>query len=255
MNKVSYLCSVTDEVTKHRQLDAQTSRSMLVPYTEHLGFLLIHMDEIWKPVLGYEGLYEVSNLGRVKSLDRVVARRNGRSITIHGKIMVPFLFVAGRYFKRTYRRFNLSKNGKNHPRYAHVLVAQAFIPNPENKPFVDHINGTEHGDGVDNLRWCTRLENQNFAMARKHNSEAKKGKRNPNYGRSGSKHPMFGRSGALNPTSKPVEQYTLDGRFVQLFEGTADVERKTGILQSSIAQACRGEIKTSHGYIWKYKEQ
>jgi hypothetical protein len=66
---------------------------------------------------------------------------------------------------------------------------------------------------------------------------------------------MFGRFGALNPTSKPVEQYTLDGRFVQLFEGTADVDRKTGILQSSIAQACRGEIKTSHGYIWKYKEQ
>lgn len=125
------------------------------------------MEEIWKDIKGYEGLYQVSNLGRVRSLDRVA--RNGHKYS--GKIRKQC-------FSRGYLIVSLSKDGvKKHP-HVHRLVAEAFVPNPENKPEVSHLDETKTNNKADNLVWATSKENCNMP---KH-IERLSGANNPNYG-------------------------------------------------------------------------
>lgn len=194
-------------------------------------------DEIWRPIKGFEGRYEVSNMGRVKSLTK-----NGRK----DYILHPVFRVRGRYHKTIYRHVQLvDSRGNKKWKYVHVLVAEAFIPNPENKPFVDHIRGTEYGDCEHNLRWCTREENIRFELARKHISEGQKGDRSHWYGK-------FGRN---HSKSKPVVQYTKDGTMLRAFDGIHEAARRTGILQPCISSACSGRTKTAGGYIWKYANE
>lgn len=131
-------------------------------------------NEIWRPVVGYEGLYEVSNLGRVKSLERQVCRRK------MGVKLIKEHYLSIMSTKLGYQRAKLSRAGEGGKIYfVHRLVAMAFIPNPENKPFIDHINGTPWDNNVFNLRWCTPKENSNFEIARRRSSESKMGSKNP----------------------------------------------------------------------------
>ncbi len=114
--------------------------------------------EIWVPIKGYEGLYEVSNLGRVKSLDKL---RNFRYVgfknPLKGKLIKGF-------DAHGYRRVSLCKNGKYKKIYIHVLVARAFIPNPENKPEVNHKDGIKINNRELNLEWNTNKENRDNAV-------------------------------------------------------------------------------------------
>lgn len=106
--------------------------------------------EEWKDVVGYEGCYKVSNLGKVRSIER-----NGTKTG--GKILTPFN-------SRGYNRFILSKNNINKKITAHRLVALAFIPNTENKATVNHKNGIKNDNRADNLEWCTIRENNVHAF-------------------------------------------------------------------------------------------
>ena len=191
--------------------------------------------EIWKPVKGYEGLYEVSSMGRVRSLGGMIIRKNGYHKTFQGRILKPWL-------NRGYEQVYLCNDfGRKH-RLVHILVCSAFKPNPDNKPFVDHIDGNRRNNRIDNLRWCTAKENQNFELAKAHMSEAQRGE----------KHHMYGKFGADNPSSMPVSQYTKDGVFVRSFPAIMEAHRQTGISFSNIASVCRGTRKFAGGYIWKF---
>ena len=113
--------------------------------------------EVWRPVVGWEGLYEVSNLARVRSVECDTIRyRNGKPITYHkrgGKV------IKGKVMPNGYIMVRLHKDGEETNALAHRLVAQAFIPNPDNLPEINHKDGNRANNQVSNLEWCTAQEN------------------------------------------------------------------------------------------------
>lgn len=111
------------------------------------------MNEVWKPVQGYEGIYEVSNLGRVRSLDRVAENRWGTTRPIPGTMRTIAVKREGYCF------VNLFRKSKGQPMYVHRLVALAFLPNPDNLPQVNHKDGDKSNNALTNLEWCTGSDN------------------------------------------------------------------------------------------------
>ena len=114
------------------------------------------MTEEWRPIEGYEGLYEVSNTGQVRSFDRYVKYSNGRIHLHKGKVLSPIKDRDG------YLQVNLCYSGRINSIKIHRLVAQAFIPNPDNLPQVNHKDEVKTNNNVDNLEWCDSKYNNNF---------------------------------------------------------------------------------------------
>lgn len=204
--------------------------------------------EIWKPIKGYEGIYYISNLSRVKR------------VTPRGKFKERLLYKS--LNDSGYWCVSLCKNGKAKSKRVHRLVAEAFIPNPENKTQVGHKDETRTNDSLENLEWVTPEENCNMPLhklritasltGRKDSLETKLKKRNAHLG---AKSHLYGKRGKNNKFSKPILQYSKNGGFLREYENAEEAYRATGIASSHIRECCRGLRKTSGGYCWKFKNK
>ena len=249
--------------------------------------------EVWKPVItdkeDYTGLYEVSNLGRVRSLDRY----DNRGCKRKGQILTPYKTKNG------YLEIGLYKDGKSKRLRINRLVAFAFIPNPENKPYVDHINTIRTKNEVWNLRWVTPSENNNNEITLKHLSEAHKGENNPMYGKTHSeearkKMSEKAKGRTFSEETKQKMSETKKGKIVseetrkkiseshkgkivseetrkklreingkkvicieteRIFNSIKEAGEYVGVGDSAIGNCLSGRSKTCKGYHWKYYEK
>ena len=195
-------------------------------------FCFILMEEIWKDIEGYEGYYQVSNLGRVKSCDRTILRSSTPQ-KAKGKIISQELLNTG------YKVVSLWYKKKRKAFTVHRLVAKAFLEKVDGKDFIDHINGIRTDNRVNNLRWCTQIENTNFPIARSKYINANK-KRVESIRKFHSEH------------SLEVLQLTTEGGVVKKWSSVKQASEKLGILTSGIYASCVGAKKTAGGYKWKY---
>ena len=214
--------------------------------------------EIWKDIKGFEGHYQVSNFGRVKSIkfgkERIL--RPGKN-------------------KKGYLRVGISKNGESKTYSVHRLVAQAFIPNLNNLPQINHKNEDKTDNRVENLEFCDAKYNNTYGTRIQRFVENMKG--HPNWGpkhqseeskrktsvgvknnlpktayKKGHKPWNTGTHGVIKAWNRRrVLQYTKDMVFVAEFESVTEAIEKTGV--KNIAAVARGKSKTSGGFVWKYK--
>lgn len=168
------------------------------------------MKEMWKKINEYDG-YEISNLGKIRSF-----KKDKNNFILKQRIT-----------KGGYLRITLYKNGMAKKYLVHRLVAQTFIPNPENKPQINHLDGNKQNNKVDNLEWCTNSENQKHAY------------------KTGLEKPRC-------PHPKQVNQYDLEGNFIKQWDTIKNASRNLNIKDSNISRACKNKSKTAGGYIWKY---
>lgn len=184
------------------------------------------MDEIWKDIEGYEGLYQVSNLGRVRSLLRI-NRCFDKTYIRKGKVL------KGMSDKDGYSYVLLSKEGVQRKFLIHRLVAKHFILNPQNFPQVNHKNEVVNDNRLENLEWCDCVYNIRYGTGVKRRAELQTNKHG----------------------AKVVLQFTLDGEFIREFPSTMEIVRVYGFRQSHINECCLGKAKSSYGYVWKYKDK
>ena len=189
------------------------------------------MEEIWKPVIGYEKLYEVSNMGNV----RIICGKN-----------------CGKLFKLQKQRYYtvcLTRKGIGKTVFVHRLVANAFIPNPHNKPCIDHIDTNPFNNKVSNLRWVTHSENSNNPLTRLHISDGKAGKHREKYIMSEER-----KKNISLAKSKPVICLSKEGKFIKEFLTIKDAASFANVSVFAIYHSIDGQSKSSGGYKWKFKD-
>jgi hypothetical protein len=172
------------------------------------------VEEIWKDVEGYEGLYQVSNFGRVKSLPRPKAK-NG--------IMITGADTRG------YARVSLYKNSAKKTVKVHRLVAAAFFEKVAGKEAINHIDGVKTNNHIDNLEWVTNSENRIHAL-------------------------MTGLAIGKAYNNKPVHQFTKEGQFIAEHESIRGAARAIGRGDTTLGNCLKGNRKTCGGFVWKYAE-
>ena len=177
------------------------------------------MTENWKSVKGYEGLYEVSDLGNVRHI------KDGKTTM---KTLCPN--------KRGYVRVQLWKGNKGVHHSVHRIVAEAFVPNPLGKPQVNHIDENKQNNRASNLEWCTQIENHNH----------------------GTINERISASLTNNPKrTKKVNAYDDSGTLVFSFASIREANRQLGVNASDITQCCKknGTHKHAGGYVWRYADE
>ena len=182
--------------------------------------------EIWKPISGYEGFYEVSNLGRIRSLERIVECSDGRKRKIKDRTLKGSSYSGG------YSGVTLHKDGCAKFVNIHRIVAEAFVPNPLEKEEVNHKDENPGNNHASNLEWVTHKENINYGTRTERAREA-----------------------TTKLQGKAVQQLSKDGKLVAEYESISIAYRATGAFISNIVKCARGEYKTAGGYIWKYKDE
>lgn len=177
--------------------------------------------EEWKDIDGYESLYQISNKGRVKSLERQCRTKNYLR-------RVPEKIISYCHDTYGYPIVTLHKCGKKKTHTIHKLVAKAFIPNPNNYPSVNHIDENKDNNCVENLEWCTVKYNNAF------------GTRNERIKRS---------------QQRPILQLDNSGNLIKEWKGMNELCKITGYDQSLISRVCNGKVrhKTAYGYKWSFK--
>lgn len=185
--------------------------------------------EEWKEIPGYQGIYEISNLGRVKSLKRTIVQSpserypNGRTQVLKEKILTPCVD------KKGYQFVQLFINGHFRSKKVHRLVAESFIPNKYNLPIINHKDENKKNNCVNNLEWCTPAYNSNYGT---------------------------GKYRAVQNKRIPVMQFDLNGNFIREFESATAAVKNLGKKQGNsrtLLETCRGKYKYMFGYIWKFK--
>lgn len=199
------------------------------------------MEEIWRPVKGFEGYYEVSNMGNVRSIDRIVKR--GRFCEKRKSHPLSVVISSG---TKGYCFVNLNINGKTYSKKVHRLVADAFIPNPYNKPCVDHINTIRTDNRAENLKWATYKENANNPIT------YNKCLQNTYTNDIKQKVLETKKKNKSKRAPKTVYQFDKNGNFVGEYYSGAEAARKTGIDHSSIIDVCNGKAITAGGYFWSF---
>lgn len=201
------------------------------------------MKELWKDISGYEGVYQISNLGRVKRLayiSEISPRGYKQYMHFSEKILKPYTDKSG------YVYTHLSKAGKTNAYLLHRLVANHFIPNPENKSTVNHKDGNKINNNINNLEWATRSEQTQHAY--------KLGLNNSKVGLSGDSNYAYGKRGDLSYNAIPV--YQLDkntNKIISEYGSMVEAAKQTGCNVSKISMVCAGKRITTGGYKWKYK--
>lgn len=159
------------------------------------------INEVWRPIEGFECLYEVSNLGRVKSF-----WFNKEKILKPNKTKWGYLYVV------------LCKDGRKKNYNVHRLVANAFLPNIDNLPEVNHIDEDKTNNRVDNLEWCDKTYNIRYSQ------------------------------------SVEVNQFTKDGRFIRTWDCINEIQNQLGYNTGHICKCCKGKLKSAYGFIWRYTD-
>lgn len=178
-------------------------------------------NEIWKDIEGYEGLYQISNFGRVKSLSRLnhCGHKGSKPLRINEYIRKPQITPKG------YLNIKLSKDGVSTSYQIHRLVGQAFIPNPNNLPQINHIDEVKTNNIVNNLEWCTNLQNARHGD-------------------------VIERRG--NSIKRPILEFNMIGEFVGKHDSSTNVAVARGHGTNGIYRCCNGYQKTAYGSIWRY---
>ncbi|MDR1286282.1 MAG: HNH endonuclease [Treponema sp.] len=188
------------------------------------------INEIWKDITGYEGLYKASNYGNILSVQRHKINR-----TIRERILKKDKGKNG------YFCIYLSKNGKVKKHLIHRIVAMTFIPNPENLPQVNHKDENKSNNYVGNLEWCTCSYNSSYGTINQRRTA----------------HTNYYSSANMERHKRdriPVMQLSRKLELINVFESLSQAAVKTNTPIGTICRCCRGKGKTAGGYIWKYKE-
>ena len=214
-------------------------------------------NEIWKDIPGYEGRYQASNLGRIKSI-------------LRGETRIKKLYLD----RRGYFQVCINVNGKQYNKSVHRLIAKTFIKNPDNKPCIDHINTVRTDNRVENLRWVTYKENSNNELTKEHISEANKGRElseehkikiklsRKNIDIKGEKNPFYGKTHSEESKRKmSVSKRGQNGVKIKclntgdVFISAGEVGRELGVDSSSVIKCCKGKLKTVKGYRFEYYKE
>ena len=184
--------------------------------------------EEWRDIKGYEGFYQVSNMGNVRSVTHTVVYTDGRVGHYEGKLITP------NNDKNGYKAVNLSKNGVVNHIDIHRLVAETFLPKDGERNVVNHKDGNKHNNTVENLEWVTYSENSKHAV----------------------------RTGLLNmepfiiagstARKKKIAQINASGKTIKVFDSAVEAARQLGLSTGNISSCAHGIRKTSGGYRWQF---
>lgn len=189
--------------------------------------------EIWKPILDWEGLYEVSNKGRFRSLPKQIIRNNGRVQTFKGKILHPSLDKEG------YVQISVAHEGRTIKKKGHRVVAESFIGRIPDNMEINHINGVKNDNRVENLEIVTKSENIShaYSILDRDNGACKLQKKICKY--------------SIKPR-KSQKSPAIKDELLDTLDGINFASRNTGIIVSSIQACLKGKQKTAGGFIWEY---